>query len=230
MAEFRNIVFASVLAGLLAGLFVTLVQLVGTVPLILQAEVYENAAPPVAATHEHEEGWAPEDGVERTVYTVLANVVTGTAFALLLVAGYALRGTPVRWREGLLWGLGGFTVFMLAPSLGLPPELPGTPAAPLGPRQAWWALTALSTAAGLGLIAFRRSPLAAFAAILLIVAPHLVGAPQAAETATLVPESLLHSFIVAATVSSFLFWALLGVLTAVFFGRLRNGSDPAPAG
>ena len=50
MPMFRTIVFAAALAGLLAGLLLTVVQHFGTVPLILQAEVYEPAAEAAAAT------------------------------------------------------------------------------------------------------------------------------------------------------------------------------------
>ena len=54
---FRTIVFAAALAGLLAGLLLTVVQQLGTVPLILQAEVYEQRPRPAAATamagHDH---------------------------------------------------------------------------------------------------------------------------------------------------------------------------------
>ncbi len=145
MGTFRAIVFAAALAGLAAGRFATLAQAVGTTPMIQAAEVHEHAAAANAAVpHAHGEAvvWAPADGVERTLSSLLANLVTATGFALLLVAGFALRGREVGWREGLFWGLAGFAAFALAPFLGLPPGLPGTAEAPLGARQAWWVGTA----------------------------------------------------------------------------------------
>ena len=195
MHLFRAIVFAAAVAGGIAGLFVTAAHQLGTVPLILKAEVYEEAAATAegSAAHQHaghehgDEGWKPRDGLERTAFTVLADVLTGIGFALLLVAGFALTGRAVGWREGLLWGLAGFVAFTLAPSLGLSPEPPGIPAAPLTPRQLWWALTAASTAAGLALLAFRRTPVAAVAAVVLLALPHFIGAPPPPEAATLVP-------------------------------------------
>ena len=239
MPVFRTIVFAAALAGLLAGILVTVVQHFGTVPLILQAEVYETAAEataaPAMAGHDHEHGdeheaWTPQNGFDRTAFTAAANIVTGIGFALLLVAGYAMRGRAIGWREGLLWGMAGFAVFMLAPSLGLPPELPGMPAAPLGPRQIWWVLTAAATASGLALLAFRPAPAWAIVAVILLVLPHVVGAPQPTEGEMLVPETLAHSFIVAVTVTSFLFWIALGVLSAVFFERFgRSDRELSPA-
>ena len=230
MPVFRSIVFAAALAGLLAGLLVTVVQHLGTVPLILQAEVYEqrgragHRATDAMAGHDHgsdeHEAWAPQDGFDRTAFTAVANIVTGIGFALLLVAGFALRGRAIGWRQGLLWGMAGFAVFMLAPSLGLPPELPGMPAAPSRPAADLVGADGRRDAAGLALLAFRRLPAWA------IVGrrrcwwlPHLVGAPQPTEAETLVPETLAHSFVVAVTVTSFLFWAALGVLSAVFFER-----------
>jgi len=212
MSVFRSIVFSGVVAGIVAGAAVTAVQFFSTVPLILKGEVYERAAEAAAkpaAAHEHAPGtpahqhaasepahdhaaaaWEPADGLERNVYTAAANMLTAIGFALLLAGIYALRGRPVTWHEGLLWGLAGFVVFTAAPGLGLPPELPGVPAAPLQARQIWWIATAASTAAGLSLLVFRRQAWAAVLGLGLIVAPHLVGAPQLAESHTNVPEAL----------------------------------------
>ena len=237
MPVFRSIVFTAALAGLLAGVLLTVLQQLGTMPLIARAETYGQApAPPTTASighaHDHAGGgaWAPQDGLERTGFTLLANIVTGVAFALLLVAGLALAGRPVDWRQGLLWGIGGFAVFALAPSFGLPPELPGMAAAPLGPRQVWWAATAIATAAGLGLLAFRREPLWVVVAVTLLVAPHLVCAPEPGDHTTLVPEGLARQFVVTAVVTSFLFWLALGVLSAVLFARFAAHRGLARAG
>ena len=109
------------------------------------------------------------------------DLVTGIGFALILVAVSEFAGGIGSWRHGLFWGLAGFAVFTLAPGLGLPPELPAMPAADLTARQVWWWGTVLATAAGLAMIAFRRSPVFALLGVALIVAPHVVGAPQPAE-------------------------------------------------
>ena len=58
MTQFRNIVFVAALAGLIAGVFVTILHSIGTVPIILKAETYETdgaaaeTAAPAAATAE----------------------------------------------------------------------------------------------------------------------------------------------------------------------------------
>lgn len=236
MSTFRSIVFSSVIAGFIVGLIVTAVQQFGTVPLILKAEVYEKAAehkheasapPQVTLVHDHAdhdhgaEAWEPKDGLERNLYTAGANILTAIGFALLLGGFLAVRsgatGEAVSWHEGLMWGLAGFAVFTIAPGLGLPPELPGVPAAPLLSRQIWWTIAVLATAAGLGLIVFRRSAPAAIAGVVLIMLPHLIGAPELEHVETNVPSSLSHQFVVAVTLTSLVFWSLLGSLTSAAF-------------
>jgi len=232
MDYFRNIVVVAALAGAIAGLGMTLAQQLSTVPLILKAEIYEQAADTpaqehgdAAAAHEHEhEGWSPADGFERTAFSAAANIVTGIGFALLLVAASELFGGIKDWRQGVFWGLAGFAVFTLAPGLGLPPELPAMPAAELGPRQLWWVATVICTAIALGLLFYQRSLVAVLAAIALLVAPHLIGAPQPASYESPIPEGLHHSFVVAVVLTTLLFWVLLGGLAGLFRGRFVHAS------
>ena len=151
MNTFRAIVFSSVIAGLVVGAIVTVIQQFGTVPLILRAEVFEKAAEHHGqeaaaaasegalaehshAQHEHAtEAWEPRDGLERNAYTAAANVLTAIGFALLLAAIFALRsantGNSVSWHEGLMWGLARFAVFTIAPG----PCRPNCPACQLPP-------------------------------------------------------------------------------------------------
>src|SRR5262245_44926449 len=176
MSVFHNVVFVAALAGLVAGVVLTALQILFTDPLILQAEVYEQAgeAPahehtivpqqpaaqnmstmataPAATAEQHEhdaEAWQPADGLERYSFTVLVNLVGDIGFALILVVASELAGGILSWRQGLLWGLAGFAVFTLAPGLGLPPELPAMPSADLLGRQLWWLGTVVATAGGL---------------------------------------------------------------------------------
>ncbi|MDA9441944.1 cobalt transporter [Bradyrhizobium sp. CCBAU 51745] len=176
-----------------------------------------------AGDHDHGGAWEPRDGFERNAYTAAANVLTAIGFALLLAGFFAVRsgatGTSVSWHEGLLWGLAGFAVFTIAPSLGLPPELPGVPSAPLLSRQIWWLAAVLATAGGLALIVFRRTVPAAISGVILLTLPHLIGAPDLANVETNVPSSLLHQFVTAVTVTSLVFWTLLGGLTSAVFAR-----------
>lgn len=238
MDYFRNIVIVAAIAGAIAGLGMTVVQQFATVPLILQAEVFEeqsSAAPaeaPTVATehadataahdhgaHDHGEGWAPSDGIERTGFTLAANVITGIGFALLLVAASELFGGLGGWHQGVFWGLAGFIAFTLAPGLGLPPELPAMPAAELGSRQLWWVGTVVSAGVALGLLFHSRSLVSVVAAIVLLVAPHIIGAPQPVSHESPIPEGLHHSFVVAMAVTTLLFWVFLGGLAGFFRER-----------
>lgn len=238
METFRKLFIAAALSGLISGLFITVVHEVSTTRVIIAAEAFEGAAPEAAAvegaaatetpTHEgeaaasddHGEGaWAPADGFERSFYTGVADVLTGIGFALVLLAGYRIWGGRITWRTGLCWGLVGFAAVVLAPGLGLPPELPGTEAAALGSRRAWWVATAVLTAGGLGLIFLGRRFWLAVLGIVAIVLPHAIGAPQPAEHAMLAPADMARQFIVTATIAGLLFWVVLGGLTGYFYNR-----------
>lgn len=242
MALFRTIVLVAGLVGLAAGLLLTGLQAFTTVPLILEAETYENAAgghdhashdhgtgaadaqadAVIAASDTAEEAWAPEDGAERWFYTAVANVLTGIGFALLLGAAAEMKGGIRSWRQGLFWGLAGFAAFTLAPGLGLPPELPAMPAADLGDRQTWWVLTVLLTAGGIALMAFSRNLPLAILGIVLVVVPHVIGAPQPASHESPIPDDLHHQFVVAAVATSFVFWVVIGGLTGLVRGRFAT--------
>jgi len=250
MSIFRNVVFLAALAGLAASIVMTVLQTSFTVPLILQAETFENAepaahdhgaaapaqeaapaatpAPAAAPAPEHEEeGWAPADGAERTLYTALANIVTGIGFALLLVAASEAFGGITSLRSGLAWGFAGFAVFTLAPGLGLPPELPAMPAADLVARQVWWIGTVAATAAGLALIAFRRESWLILLGVALLVVPHVIGAPQPESHESPIPPDLHHSFVVAVTVTNLLFWLALGAAVAWLRSRFLTAPEAA---
>ena len=163
----RNLIISAAGAGLAVCLAVAGVQYFTTEPLILHAEVFETAdeAPPASvaseavmpAAHVHDEGaWEPADGLERTAFTLLADFVIAVAVSLMLLAAMVLKGDPIDARRGLVWGACGFVALSLLPALGLPPELPGTPAADLFSRQAWWLGTALVSAGGLFALFFAR--------------------------------------------------------------------------
>ncbi len=224
---FRRIFFAALLGGLVAGGIASAVQAVRAVPLILEAEVFEEAAEKAkphdrgqAAAHDHEDdAWAPENGWERTGFTLVFNMLAGIGFGLIVAAGMSLAGHS-GWRAGLAWGLAGYASFVLAPALGLPPEVPGTEAAPLAACQLWWMATAAATAIGLALILLRGGATGILVGLLLLALPHLVGAPQPAAHGGTAPAALAREFIVVALVTGLVFWAALGLLTGAAYRRL----------
>lgn len=215
-------------SGLFAALLLTLLQSFWVTPLILEAETYESATPAVephshegqaAHTHEHSEhAWSPEDGWQRVLSTTGGNLVVAVGFALILAALYSLR-EPSRVATGALWGLAGFAVFCLAPTLGLPPELPGTAAAELGQRQTWWIGTAAATALGLALLVFARHGLLKVVGAALLVLPHVIGAPQPEVHQSLAPEALETQFVFASWLTNAAFWVALGLISAWLYRR-----------
>ncbi|AZE66856.1 CbtA family protein [Pseudomonas synxantha] len=216
--------------GLFAALLLTLLQSLWVAPLILQAETYEKPPATTEVTHEHAsaaahthdaEAWEPEDGWQRVLSTTGGNLVVAVGFALMLAGLYTLRA-PTRTGHGLLWGLAGYATFVLAPTLGLPPELPGTAAADLALRQAWWIGTAASTAAGIALIVFGRNWLLKVLGVAILAVPHVIGAPQPQVHSMLAPEALEAQFQIASQLTNVAFWLALGLISAWLFRRHRD--------
>lgn len=130
----------------------------------------------------------------------------------------------------MLIGALGFLAVFVAPSLGLPPEVPGSAAAPLEARQLWWVFTVLMVVAGLGLVGLARGWMK-LAGIPLLAIPYLfVPAhegplfshpdPQAVAALT----ELHQQFIWATGVTNLVFWLLAGVLSAIALKRLYKAS------
>lgn len=226
---FKRIAYTAGFTGLLAALLLTLLQSLWVVPLIQQAETYENA--PAEQLHQHADGamaehshaheeaaWEPENGWQRVLSTTGGNLVVAVGFALMLAGLYTLRA-PGRTVQGAWWGLAGFAVFVLAPTLGLPPELPGTAAAELSQRQLWWLGAAASTAAGLALLVFGQNWLLKALGVAILLVPHVLGAPQPLVHESLAPEALESQFMIASLLTNALFWVALGLISAWLFRR-----------
>lgn len=248
----RRLFVAAIAAGVLAGVIISAIHQFTTVPIIHEAETYEGAAKQTAgasgvilsagfrfsnpvpprepairrvhggATEAEGGAWGPEDGLERILFTVMTTVLTGVGFALLLVVGMMLRGDPVDVRRGVLWGVGGFVAFTLAPTLGLPPEIPGAAAADLMARQIWWISAAVTAMAGLWLLVFTEGAIWKVLGVAVFAAPHVFGAPHPHEFgASGAPPELAAQFAATSIAISALFWAMLGGFAGHFFGRME---------
>ena len=237
---------AAILAGVLAGVFVTAVQAIRVVPLILKAETFEQASnkteahdhgnQAAGADHHHvkdasgNETWAPENGLERTLFTLMTNVLVGVSFSLILTAGILITKSQLSFFSGLVWGLCGFIAFVLAPNFGLSPELPGMDAANLIERQIWWLATVVATSAALLIFAFKQQLVWMLGGLVLLVAPHIYGAPLPDNHASIVPANLAAEFVIATVVTSFLFWLVLGgSLGWLVQHRVMNSKGDHPA-
>lgn len=245
---FRRLFLCALFVGLLTGLFDSVVQRWQVVPLILVAEVFEDSAATAMVEHVHAEdaahshaaqAWLPQDGLERTAYTVLANVLNAMGSALLLMpllafwnrhrVGQPLAlnkgyGTAVRY--GLAWGAAGWLCLFALPALGQAPELPGMQAAELQARQIWWSLTVACGAGGLAVLCLVKARWRLLGLALLVL-PFVIGAPQHAGSpfagmsadVALQMQQLHAQFVVASAVASALQWLLLGILSALAVAR-----------
>ncbi len=215
---FRNLVLSAFTIAIVAGLFLSAYQASAITPIILESEVYEVLE---AITEDTPEAWSPEDGTERSGFSFIANFLVCFAYALLLMSAMATRKS-LTVSQGVFWGACAYLSIFVAPAIGLAPEIPGMEAAHLEGRQAWWLLTVLFTALGLWSLAFKPSPFKIFAS-LLILTPHLIGAPQPEhhgfvnqnpEAITALTD-LWHQFIIQTSIANGLLWLIIGTLSAI---------------
>jgi len=207
-------IFASALAaGVIAGVLVSLAQSVSLVPMLLEAERYEMGIAP------DDPGDDLDTGIERTLSTLMANIITAAGFGLMLAGGFALRGGDMNWRRGVVWGLAGYAAFALLPGIGLPPLVPGSERPDLYDSQDWWLATAALSVVGIWLIAFSQAPWKKAIGFVALAVPHLIGAPRPDDVGGGAPPDLAFGFVVAVFIVSALFWIALGGLTGYFFGR-----------
>ncbi|MGE0419096.1 MAG: CbtA family protein [Acetobacteraceae bacterium] len=228
MAAFRALVFAALIAGVAAGLVSSALQAWTMWPLIDAAEVMETTAAAGHDQHGHDHqahqhdgaDWSP-DGALRHSLTVLFNIAAGVGFGLILNALIRLwmlqTGRFIRPWEGVAWGAAGFTTFALAPALGLPPELPGMMSGELLARQIWWIATAIGTAGGIAIMTFLGPRWRGLGPVL-ILAPHLFGAPQADGHGP-VPGEMAAAFATASLSAAAVFWVVLGWISALMQRR-----------
>lgn len=231
---FRNLFLAALVAALCAGLATSAFQAWRVTPLIFAAEAYEggeeeahehgedaaadeNAVAAEAHAHDEDE-WAPQDGFERTAYTIVSNLLMAAGYALIIGAVSVLFNLPITFANALYWAVGGFAAFSLAPALGLPPGMPGMPVADTLARQVWWFGAAISTGAAFILVARIRAPWALAVAVALVLLPQLIAAPAAPTDPSDVPPRMTAEFVAAVLYNGAIFWVVLGLA----FGRIND--------
>lgn len=223
MAQFRQLVRTTLLAGTVAGTLLFVYQYFVLVPRIVAAEAFEGGE--TEGDHHPQSEWKPSDS-ERNFFTAASTILTGISFAALLLSVIILSGFGLDVRTGPLWGLAGFACFTVAPALGLPPTPPGVPAADVHTRQLWWLLAVGLTAVGLGLIIGRRRRwIFRVVGGVLLLLPHAIGAPEATGPQA-IPSSFLREFALASILGNGLFWLVLGVLAGILF-PLRPRAEPS---
>lgn len=236
----QRMLAGGLIAGFAAGLLGALLHFVFVQELILLGEEYETGAlvhfagigeVNVEAGHDHAEGEVAHDHTDeggdgsaltRNGLTVLFTGLIYAGYGLILVAGFALAehfGRRIKAENGILWGIGAFVAFQLAPALGLPPELPGTIAADLGARQVWWWGTVLATGTGLALLAYGRNLVAWVVAGALLAAPHVIGAPELGEFFGSAPPEVAAAFSARVLGVGLAVWAVMGWLAGRIWAR-----------
>jgi len=214
----RDIVITAIIAGVLAGLALSLVQQLRVVPLVLEVESHKTENRQVNATVHPDNQTQPSP---HATVAVWANMLTGTAFALLLAMAYKLRGN-ISLFEGLLWGLAGVTVFFVVPAIGMPPELANIAAVPLNERQTWWWLAVSCSAVALTLMFLQRRRHMRFLGAVLLFIPFLSGAPEAPHLSQHLSSEMSQRFLYAAAQANGVFWVVLGLVSAAVYRWRMN--------
>jgi cobalt transporter subunit CbtA len=215
----KHLLTSAVFAGLTAGLIAAVLQYFLVVPVLMEGELYETGARihfSLTGLPESEAGssmiWADP---MRHLGTFAMDLITFTGFALILVAGFAIAsrfGHQITQTSGLIWGFAGFAAVHLAPAMGLPPELPGTIAAELAPRQLWWIGCVIFTAAGIASLGYGRGPMWPVVGVALILAPHIMGAPRLDTYFGLGPAELGSLFAARSLGVAAVAWAVMGAV------------------
>jgi cobalt transporter subunit CbtA len=228
-----RVLWVGLAAGLLAGLLIALLQQVTTTPLILVAETYEEAgaaapaavAADAAKAHDHashDHGWTPSPGLPRFFFTAITTIATAIGMSLLLMAGMIFAGDDIEERRALAWGIAGFVATGLAPAAGLAPELPGSGAGELIARQTWWIGTAVATGAALWGFLRVQHPAVRIGAVVLLLAPHVIGAPHPHALESKVPAEIAAEFAALSLILQGLLWVTAGLAVGLLWPRLAR--------
>lgn len=216
---FNRTLTSALFAGAAAGLIAALLQLLFLQPVLLHAELYEsgklvhfggqlNSASPAL----------PLFDPMRDLLSIGFTMAIYVGYAFISVALISLADEEhISPRKGVIWGLAGFIALHLAPAFSLPPEVPGVASADVEPRQIWWFATAIAAVIGLWMIAFSNSVLMVVVGILLLLVPHIIGAPQPEHFVGPVPAEIAALFSARALGIGLAAWVTLGVLSCYFW-------------
>lgn len=223
-----RVLSVGLLAGLLVGLAVAVLQQVTTTPLILVAETYEKpgegqsaATAPKAGDHQHVHS---HGSTSRFLSTGIVTIATAVGVSFLLLAGMLFAGDPIDERRSLAWAVAGFVASGLAPAAGLAPELPGSASADLVGRQVWWIGTVLATAAALWMFLRASNVAARLLAVVVLLAPHLIGAPHPDALESKVPAELAARFAALSLAVQAAIWTLAGIAVGLLWPRFAPKS------
>jgi cobalt transporter subunit CbtA len=219
---------------------VAVIQALTTTPLILYAEIFEVeevaqvarvilAATGDAQAQPHPGGVAESFEIGRFLFTALSTIGIAVGFAWVVLSAIYVRGGEITARTAVPWAVAAFLAAGLAPSFGLAPELPGAGYIDLASRQIWWFGTTVATALAFAAFAFGRKPRWIVIGIVLIVLPHVIGAPEAVELASAVPAEVAAHFSSASLVVQALTWILPATIAGYAISRMGRRAEARAA-
>lgn len=218
---FTRILTSALFAGVAAGLLIALLQYVFVQPVLLHAELYEGGAlvhfgvDPISAHPD-----LPGFDLMRDLLSVMFTMLVYCGYALAMVALMSIaqeRGAKITPTNGMIWGVAGFVAAHMAPAFSLAPEVPGVAAADVALRQMWFFPTVAAAVGAMWLLAFYRNAMGITAAVVLLVVPHLIGAPEPDTFAGPVPTEIGALFAARALGVGLAAWVILGALCAYFW-------------
>ncbi|MEK9598507.1 MAG: CbtA family protein [Alphaproteobacteria bacterium] len=221
---FSRIIVSGLFAGALGGIIAGFLQWYFVQPVLLHSELYETGI----LTHFDGSSNSAHPDLEyiqpiRDGLSLIFSMLIYTGYAFILIAAMLLRErkseTNITFHQGIIWGVSGFFVVHLAPAISLPPEVPGVAAAELQLRQIWWFATTLLTAGGLWIIAFTKKGSRFIIGAALILAPHIIGAPEPDIFTGPAPTEIGALFASRALGTGLISWAMLGGLSAFFLKK-----------
>jgi cobalt transporter subunit CbtA len=228
---FVRIINTGIIAGAVAGFIAAALQLVFVQPILLHAELYEGGELVHFGTEHTASAHQELGGVDlvRDGISVIFNMLIYSGYALIMVAMMSqaeIRNwATINGRTGLIWGLAGFFVVHFAPGFSLAPEVPGVAAADVVARQVWWLATVIAAGVAVWLVAFGNNWIAWGVAAALVLAPHLIGAPEPDTFTGPVPTEIGALFAARAFGVGMMAWVLTGCLSGYFWVRIAQPED-----
>lgn len=220
---FTKIITTALFAGFIVGIVSAILQLIFIQPILLHAELYETGS----LTHFGENNSKkvhqklPFD-FQRNGLSILFSALIYTGYAIILVSILAYASSLSLKTDNLrsiLFGISGFFAVQLAPAFGLPPELPGAAAAEVVPRQVWWYFCVFATIIGIWMISFGDKILYVSIGIIVILIPHLIGAPEPEFFVGPTPPELASHFASRTLALGAVSWIFLGYLSGYFWRK-----------
>ena len=221
---FSRILVSGLFAGALGGFIAGVLQWLFVQPVLLHSELYEMGILKHfgALTNSAQPDLNRLQPI-RDILSILFSMVIYIGYAILLISAMTIHKlkskTIISFHQGIIWGISGYIIVHFAPAISLPPEVPGVAAADLQSRQIWWFITIFFSAAGIWLIAFNSKKLPLLIGCILVLAPHIFGAPEPSSFTGPAPTEIGALFASRALGIGLISWAVLGGLSAIFLHK-----------